>query len=291
VLTEFVIVAGAANQWVSKQIRDDAVGNLSFWHLFEQSWLNYNWRFAPQSNLSREWGAQLALDVATFVISGLLIFVLVRAAAATFWRVFFATWLSVLAGTLVGAFIRGLILPSFETGVPGAGRLTRAVFGPGGPGTVAVVSSATLGLLAALVAGFVAVQTRRPAGVAPAAAPGAAPYFAPQQPPAYYGEHPSGAPAAPSWQDQHFEPRGRHSVSPPPQPPVGADQPTTAYQPVSNDQSTTSYQPAAGDQPTPFYQPTPPPPAYQPGGGYQPDAAQPTTQFPRPPDEDDPHHQ
>jgi hypothetical protein len=257
VLTEFVIVAGSANQWVAKNIASDAIGRLTFWHLFEQSWLTYGWRFSPQSNASREWGAQLALDITTFVISGLLLFVLVRASVATFWRVLFATWLSVVAATLFGAFIRALILPSFDSGLPGSNRLTRAVFGPAGPGQLAVVSSLTLGLLAGLIAGFVAVQTRRHAGQDESVQATAAMYVPPDQPPPYYGEHPSGAPAAPPagppWQDQRYEPRGRHSTSPP-------------------------QAPVHGDQPTPFYQPAPPPPAYQSG--------QQTTQLPRAGDDD-----
>ena len=57
VLTEIVLIGGAANQWVSKQIIDDADGNFTFWHLFEQSWLSFQWRFTPRSGQSVTWGS------------------------------------------------------------------------------------------------------------------------------------------------------------------------------------------------------------------------------------------
>ena len=279
VVTELVLIGGAANQWISKKIADDAAGDFSFWHLFEQSWLTFQWRASPRSGQSTQWGSQLALVGVTVVVSALLVWVLVRG-AVTFWRAFFATWLAVLAAALVGAFVRGLIdtsdLRSIGSAV-GPGRVTKAVYGPLGPSQLAVVGGFVLGLVTALIVGAVAVLTRRGTAAPPAAAAAeAAPYAVPEQPPPYYGEHPSGAPAAPAaapWQDQHFEPRGRHSVGQPPGT-ASSEQPTTAYQPV------------AGDEPTQFYQP-PPPPTYQ-GGGYRP-AGEPTTQFPRPPDDEGTH--
>jgi len=277
VLTEIVLIGGAANQWVSKQIIDDADGNFTFWHLFEQSWLSFQWRFTPRSGQSVTWGSQLALVGVTIVVSTLLVWVLVRG-AITFWRAFFGTWLAIVGAALLGAVVRGLIDKSgfASVGTPTSpGRFTRAVYGPLGPSQLVVVGGVVLGLITALVVGFIAVQTRRPEAGVVAVGPEANPYPQPEQPPPYYGEHPSGAPSAPPgapWQDQHFEPRGRHSAGQP----AASDQPTAAYQPVSGDQ-------------TPFYQPAPPPPAYQ-GGGYRP-ASQPTSQFPRPPEDDDPHHQ
>jgi hypothetical protein len=278
VLAELVIIGATANQWLSKKIADDAAGDYSFWHLFEQSWLSFHWRVSPQSGQNTAWGSELALIGVTIVVSTLLVWVLVRG-AVTFWRAFFGAWLAVLAAALLGAVVRGLIDTSGfgAIGTPtGPGRVTKAIYGPLGPSQLVVVGGFVLGLVTALIVGAVAVLTRRRAAAPAVAAAEAPSYAAPEQPPPYYGEHPSGAPAAPPgapWQDQHFEPRGRHSAGPPP----GA---------AASDQATTAYQPVAGDQPTPFYQPAPPP-TYQ-GGGYRP-AGEPTTQFPRPPDDEGAH--
>ena len=297
VLAELVIIGASANQWVATKIADDAVGSPSFWHLFEQSWLSFRWRASPHSGQTATWGSELALIGVTVVLSALVIWLVVRG-AVTFWRAFLVTWLAVLGAALVGAFVRGLIDDSAFRAIGAEAepaRVTQALFGPLGPTQLVVVAGFVLGLLTGLIVALVAVQTRRGDGAASEGAPAAAPYAQPEQPPPYYGEHPSGAPAAPPWQDQHFEPRGRHTASPPPgaTAPSGqasSDQPTTAYQPVSGEQPTTAYQPVSGEQPTTAFQRTPPPPAYQ-GGGYQagsPPPGQPT--FPRPPDDEDPHH-
>jgi hypothetical protein len=244
VVTELVVIAAAANQWVSKKIVTDVANRVAFRFRFEQSWLTYNWRLTPQSHLTREWIAQLALDVATLVFSGLLVFALVRAVATTFWRMFFAVWLSVLAATVLGSVIRGLILPTSVGGLPGNDRATAAVFGTPGPSQYVVVGAATLGLLSAAIAGLVAVLVRRPGDAAHRdELPQASPYAQPEAPPPYYGEGNTMATPTPPWAHQPGEP---HAARP------AADQPTTAYQPQSG--------PWRQPPPPPGRFPTPPPP-------------------------------
>ena len=219
VLTELVLIGGLANQWISNKI-GNLIGTTNLWDEVKESWLTYTWRLTPRSNQTHLWASELALVLITLALTGLLVFVLVRG-PVTFWRAFFGSWLAVLAATLVAAFVRGLIAP-----LPGAtaGRFSRALYGPFGPSQFAVVGAAMLGLIAAAVAGIVTVTTRSSAG--DGAAPGQEQYRAPEQPPPYYGEHPSGAPAAPQWGEQHFQPRGQPTgaYQPSPPPPPGQQQ-------------------------------------------------------------------
>jgi hypothetical protein len=244
VLTELVLIAALANQWMSDRIAQN-IGDAKLGHLVEQSWLTYQWRFSPRSGFTHAWGGELGLIGVTLVLTGLLVFALVRG-AITFWRAFFATWLAVLGATVVGAFVRGLVDTDTVKAIGGthAGRVTQAIFGPVGPHQAVVVAGFLLGLVTGLVAGAVAVGTRhrpRPA----AAQPGPA-YRPPEAPPPFFGD----PAAAPPWQER-FEPR----AGPPP----------------ADAQQTTRLAPP-GEQPQ----------LGAPG-------EHPTTQFPRPPDDEQFH--
>lgn len=220
---ELVIIAAAANQWVSKKIVTDVADHVSFRYRIEQSWLTYNWRLTPQSHLTREWGAQLALDVAALAISGLLVWALVRRAAATFWRAFLATWVAVIVATLLGSVVRGLVLPTSEAGLPGGDKVTSAVFGAAGPSQYVFVGSVILGLLAAWIAGVVTVTTRGPvAAEGNAAAPPQ--YVPPEQPPPYYGGPEAQTQAMPWQGNRAYQPQtqSQHNARQAANPPTGA---------------------------------------------------------------------
>jgi hypothetical protein len=224
---ELVIIAAAANQWVSKKIVTDIADHVSFRYRVEQSWLTYNWRLTPQSHLTREWGAQLALDVATLAVSGLLVWALVRRAAATFWRAFLTTWLAVIVATLVGSVIRGLVLPTSEAGLPGGDKVTSAVFGAAGPSQYVFVGAVILGLLSAWIAGVVAVTTRGPAAEGDGPAPPQ--YAPPEQPPPYYGGADAQTQAMPWQGNRGYQPQAQsqHNAR------QAANQPVSTYDPQS----------------------------------------------------------
>src|SRR5919197_2314681 len=188
-LAEVVVIGAACNQWVTKRIYDQLVEGRDTFGIkgLKASLLTYNWRWAPQSDdTDHIWLSQMLMILALVVVSGVLISVVLRG-PATFGRVLLTCWMAVIAGTLLGAWVRGLVEDT-----PGSSlRITKAVFGQTAPGPVSFFASAVLGLVAGIVAGIFAVATRRPAVAAEAEGPPEPPPYVPPDPPPYYG----GAPA------------------------------------------------------------------------------------------------
>lgn len=186
VLTELVLIAAFANQWVSDAIVRNVRGDVAGHQLLAESWLTYTWRVSPHGHARDAWGSQLVLIAVTVVVTGLLVFAIGRG-AVTFGRAFLGTWAAVIAATLVGALARGLVDPGDR--MPHALRLTSAVFGDNGPDQFAAVGGFGLGFVTALLTGLIAVATRRlPAGARrpeePADLP---PYIPPEQPLPFFG--------------------------------------------------------------------------------------------------------
>jgi hypothetical protein len=228
VLTEVVLVAAGANQWVADRIVRSGGKGLGA-RLVESSWLTYSWRLTPHKHQTAHWGSQLLLLLTLFVVTGALVAVLLRGPVA--WtRAFFGTWLAVVFATILGAIVRGLLDPVGESGLPGANRLTRAFFGSSGPTGVAVTGALALGLVVALVTSVVAVSTRR----ADESGTPAPPTFPEYAPPA-----PSAPPTPPPWQDRPDQPTTRLAPPPeapraappaePPRPAPTPNQPTTRF--------------------------------------------------------------
>ena len=205
VLTPLVLIAAFANQWVSKDLTNTVHGDRVGDQLLAGSWLTYMWRVNSQHGNTDAWGSQFALIGVTVVVGGLLVFAVTRG-PVTFGRAFFGTWTAVLAATLLGAVARGLVWGGGPTGaLAHAGRFTRAVFGPNGPGEQAAIGGFALGFVTALLTALVAVASRRVPRTVPVDVVPADTYVPPEPPPPYYGEPgPSGIgptlPAPPYWQ-------------------------------------------------------------------------------------------
>jgi hypothetical protein len=203
ILAELAIIGALGNQWMTDRLQrraDNAGVNA---RSFELSWLTYAWRASSGPLATSTWGAQLLLVLTVVVVSALLVWALVRG-PVTFARAFFGTWAAVIAATLLGAFVRGLVDHRSDGRLPGANRVTRAVFGGLGPNESAVVASFALGFVVALIVAAVAVTTRRKPEAPTAEGPPVFPEYSaprPSEPPAYL----------PPWQDSHYGP-------PPPRP-------------------------------------------------------------------------
>jgi hypothetical protein len=310
VITALVAIAAAANQAVAKQM-DKTHGEV---HTYLSAWLSFRWRFAPHPWPTRLWAAQLALIGTVLVLTGLLVWALLRGSVS--WvRAFFGTWAAVVFATAIGAFVRGLVVPDDLGRVPGASRVTGALFGPYGPNAGAVFAGFVLGLVVALVTSVLAIATRR------------SPYrddreqeAVPPGPPAFadYAPPPPRTPGdPPPWQDQQFGPRAGEQpttrLAPPPaspqQPappqqfhepanePPAPSQPAPPNQPEPVDQPGRSSRPESADRPEAANQPQPANqpasrPENQPTTQLPPAGAgdQATTRFPRPPDDEDLGH-
>jgi hypothetical protein len=184
VLSELVLIGALANQWMTTELERTVRGEVAGRQLLAESWLTYSWRATPKAHNNDLWASQLTLIGVVLLVSGLLIWCLVRG-TRPFWPMFFASWTGVVVATQVGAVARGLVNPSRT----GAGRVTSAVFGATGPDARTFIGGLTLGLVTGLLAALVAVATRKPAGAVEAEPE--EPFFPPRQPPPYYGEQPT----------------------------------------------------------------------------------------------------
>lgn len=251
-LTELVVIGAACNQWVTEKVahsltRSFINGGSQGSQDLRAAVLTYNWRFAPQSGDTEHiWLSQLLMILTVLVLTALLVAAAVRG-PGSFVRAFASCWMAVIAATLVGAYVRGLVRD--EVG-DSALRITRAVFGNLGPNTVTMFAALVLGLAVALVGGIVAVATRGPAPTGERAAPVEEPAFPlpPEQPPAFFGSPPA----------RPYSSSGQR--------PAAADHPTTRLGSVEHPTT----QLGSGEHPTTQFGPV-----------------DQTARFPRPPDDDD----
>lgn len=258
VLVEIVVIGAACNQWMTQRIANSIIrsyisGGSDGARYFKATLINYNWRFAPRADDHvHAWLSQVLMILTVLVVSALLIAAVVRG-PVTFGRAFVGCWLAVVAATMVGSWVRGLVRDQSGN----QSRITKAAFGDLGPNGTTFLAGVLLGLVVALVAATFAMASRRPVRAA-APHPDDAPFFPPEQPPPYHGEPGSIS----SRSDRHYGPPVRpagsgESTAQPPAVPPEAAAPTTRLPQV-------------------------------PGDTAQSDLA--TTRFPRPPDDDDLGH-
>jgi hypothetical protein len=292
ILTEIAVIAAACNQWVTVRIFRQIIRGGSRGEIgLKEMLLTYNWRLTPQSgDTEHSWLGQIMMILAVLVVTAGVVAIVVRGPAG-FGRVLFTCWTAVVFATLIGSYVRGLI-----TDTPGSEFiLTRAVFGTQSPGAVAVFASLVLGLVVGVIAAFVGAATRRPAAPQSAATATAAPYLAPEQPPPFFGDPGS----TPPWQQQRFEPAGRHSAPSERAPSERAPSERAPSEPAPSERAPSEPAPS---EPAPTGATTrlpdvdqPPPASDQPttqlAAGDEattqlPAGDEATTQFPRPPDDD-----
>jgi hypothetical protein len=202
-LTLLVLIAALGNQWVTDSIRRHANGDTFIDHIVTAI-TTYQWRFTPRGghDVARVWVSDFALIGTVLVLTFVLVGTVCRGKGG-FAQAFFASWMTVLAGTLIGGYVkaavidRSLLLRSITHDTGNA-----IFFSPLSPGTSEIVGGLEFGFVVAVVAGVAAVLARRReplAGAAPVAEPtpyptGAAPYAAPvpyatpAQSPEHYGE-------------------------------------------------------------------------------------------------------
>lgn len=228
-VTEIVIIGAACNQWVSDRIGDQIIR--SALHNgsptvrdFKQALFAFNWRYAPRSfDHQHNWLSQLLMIFTLLVLSGAVISLVARG-PITFGRALFGCWAAVVFATVPASYVRGLVSEGNTSSSP---RVTQALFEQLGPNTPTIFAGLVLGFVTGVVAGLVAVGTRRAPVVERGPEPGQPGYVPPEQPPPFFGSTP-----VPPWADQHYGPPGRHAspaatASPPAAPTV--DQPTGKF--------------------------------------------------------------
>jgi len=283
VLTALVAIAAAANQWASKEMAK-ADGQA---RLYLSAWLSYSWRFTTDGWSGRLLGAQFALIGTTLLVTGLLVWCLLRG-PVTWGRAFFGSWLAVLFASVVGAIVRGFVAPDYlARRYLDGNRVSLAFFGPYGPSAGIVFAGLVLGLLVAILTSLVAVVSRRSPEPAFPVPPGP-PAFADYAPPP---SRPAGGP--PPWQDQHFgPPAGDQATTRLPETAAERTERPADERPES--QPTTQLSPPPAPPSTPSRSGPPPEPGEatqaMPAQPAQPGGEQATTRFPRPPDDEDLGH-
>lgn len=264
-LTQIVVIAAEGNQWVTVRIaRSIGNGDSDFVRGLKSALLTYNWRLTPQRfDTEHSWLSQILFIVTTLVLTALLIAAVVRG-PASFLRGFFTAFMAVVVATMLAAYVRGAVN---DAPVYSPSRAARAVFGPLGPAPVTFLAAIFLGVITGLIAGAAAATARqRPS--ADTVQPAEEPYAQPEQPPPFFG-------------DSSGRGRGGVASTGAPTTRLGGGERTTRY-PDAGDQPTTRYPDGSGGEPSP--------PAERGSAEAPPrsagDAGQPTTRFPRPPDEE-----
>ena len=165
-VVQLVAIASLANQVVTKHLKS-YVGEhpYAFPGRLVEAMLVYQWRLGSQpGDRANEPIAHTCLDLVVLALTALLVYAVTRG-AITFVRAFVGTWLAVIAATLVGQVVFGLISPPPYP--PRFSHLQGALFlVPDGFGFIAGV---VLGFVTALFAAIFAVATRRTIRPAPAA--------------------------------------------------------------------------------------------------------------------------
>lgn len=316
-LVQLVIVAAVGNTWVVRKVLNFRGDHDNLAGAIVGTPSVFAWRFTPlDHDTFRQYPAQLLGLAALFIVAALLTLAVVRG-PITFGRALFGVWMAVIVGVLAD----GMVQRAIEKDVgrfTGLGGRTAGVFYAGGG--YEIPAGIGLGFVAGLVAALIAVVTRRPARLAgPVPAP-SEPDFGPDPdaPPPYFGEpvgtSPAGRdpdatrslsmqkvqgsvgdqPEAPRYSSpqQRPEPEQQQPARPaePPHTPPGSPSQSdsssreTQAIPVQRDR------PEHTDQPTQSFGqddatvrrsdlPGPPPQAQS--------ESQPTSQFPRPPDDED----
>ena len=193
VLTEIVLIAIGGNQWVADKLaRAHVHGGLASG--LRNAALTYSWRFTPRtSDPLHRYNGSWALIGTTIVLSALLIAAVVRG-PLTFDRAFFGAWMAVPVATMIGGYVRGLVL-NYPL-PPHQSRLSIALFGVAAPGSTVFLAGLGLGLVVAIVVAVVGMTTkRRPLddvdtgeiAPGPAMAPWQDRYYGPPPPHSYGG--------------------------------------------------------------------------------------------------------
>lgn len=219
-LVELVLIAAGGNQWVTDKLlrANTDLGTVAFG--LRNVALTFAWRFTPRgSDPEHFWLGGILLILTTLVLSVLLIAAVVRG-PVTFGRAFIGTWMAVIVATMLGGFVRGLVLDLRFSG--GGGRAVQAFFGRTSPGSNVFLAGVGLGFVVALVVAALAPLTRRNPYAAGGRAPAGGAAAAYPQPGA--SDVALGAPAAMPWQDHHYGPPQRQGIADP-------DRDRTAQQP------------------------------------------------------------
>lgn len=197
VVTAAIIVAVVDNQSATRSINNRVGTNpTSFHDLAERSLLTFQWRFTPQSGVPAQhlWGAQFA-GIATFLLLTFLLVWVVARGSAGFWQTFIGVWLSVIAATVAGVIVRGIVYPYT---ISHGSRVAVGVFSfPNGEATF---FGAVAGVVIGFVSALVMLATRRPASAAGEGVPeddygyaGQTAYLPVEQPPPFDPPVPAGA--------------------------------------------------------------------------------------------------
>lgn len=185
-LTGLAIIAAIGNPTVTDTIRRHATG-----HTFKDGVLlsltSVQWRFgAAAGDTNRVWAAHLVANIVFLVLLFLLVWI-VSNARGGFWQAFFGTWVCAVAAAMAASYAGVAVLntTAFEA-ANHVSKLNFVFFGPNTAGASTLAGAIMIGFVIALVAGLVAVATRKRDIVVEAGPGGELPpqsFFPPQQQP------------------------------------------------------------------------------------------------------------
>ncbi len=159
--TMLVLILAVDNTSLSDSIDRHALESNGFFSRVLVALTAFRWdlgRLSPDP--AHLYLGQLLADIAVLILVLLLVAVVTRG-RGTFWQVFMATWVAVVAAGQVGTYVRSAVIDSSQL-VPGENdRPTTIFFSAYSPGAVTLFASLVFGLVVALVAGVVGVRTRR----------------------------------------------------------------------------------------------------------------------------------
>ena len=172
--TLLVLIVAVGNPTVTRKIYEHAAQSQGFGTRVLQSFTAYGWDLSPAHDPDRLVLAGVIADVVVLALT-LLLVALVTRGRGSFWQVFGATWLAVVVATMVGGYVRPLVLRS-DFYAQGRSKAEFVFFSQFSPGPGPLFAALVFGLVAALVAALIAVRTRRTEVIeAPIASPAPVP--------------------------------------------------------------------------------------------------------------------
>lgn len=161
-LTGLAIIGALGNPPVTRAITRHITPNHTFKDGVLASLTSVQWRFgAGQGDTIREWAAHLVANGAFLVLLFLLVWIVARARGG-FWQAFFGTWACAVAAAMVASYAGVAELNT--TALERAGNTSKlyfVFFGPLTAGTTTLFGALMFGFVIALVAGLVAVASRK----------------------------------------------------------------------------------------------------------------------------------
>jgi hypothetical protein len=159
--TMLVLILAVDNSALTDRIDRHAFTSNGFFSRALVALTAFRWDLGQLSpDPQRVYVGQLVADITILVLVLLLVAAVARG-FGSFGHVFIATWVAVIVACQVGTYARSAIVQSGQITAGENDRPTVIFFSAYSPGSVTLFASIVFGVVAALVAGFVGVRTRR----------------------------------------------------------------------------------------------------------------------------------